>query len=343
MGIMSLEMPRRLEHWPVGPGAVLAMTAVLAGCVTGPGPSPSPTAFANASVSPTVPGPGTTAQPPPTIAATWPPLDEAASWVPFGEPLVPDEGTTASVERGGARLTLEIETNPLFGTRDSWIVTTLENRGRDSMHWLSDVCEFHEGVQATAAAAWETGAEQAGPFATFKDEAIDYVPAPIRFEVTPESLIGEDPARCDIGMVRELGPGEQLVERTRWTGETRGGYGVGPDTPVLLRVAFTSLGWHRDGEPEHSREDISVQLVAGIVGGRDPAFLSPWQAIDAALQSPELRDLLEGADTPGYEVIILSADSDSATWQVGAELKDGHRVIVTVDGLLGTVEMVESS
>jgi len=337
---MSLEMPPRPGHPPVGSGVVLAVTVVLAGCMAGPVVSPSPAAIPNSSVAPSVPASATAS---PTNAATWPPLAEAPSWIPFGEPLVPDEGTTASAERGGARLTLEIETNPLFGTRDSWIVTTLENRGRDAMHWLGDRCEFHEGVQATAAAAWKTGAVQTGPLAAFKDQAIEYNPAPIKFEVTPESVIGLDPALCDGGTDRELGPGEKLVERTRWTGETLGGYGVGPDAPVLLRVRFTSLGWHRDGELERSRDDIIVELVAGIVGGRDPAFLSPWQAVDAAFQSPEFRTLLEGAGTPGYEAIILNADTDSATWQVGAKLKNGARVIVTVDGLLGTVTVLESS
>jgi hypothetical protein len=253
---------------------------------------------------------------------------------------VPDVGTAASVERGGARFTISVDSNPLSMTTSSWIVTTLANTGSNTMHWLTDACEFHEGLLAVAAAEWTPGVTQLGAAAIFKADVLRRIQPPIWLVLTPESSLGVDGPPCpDIGIVRSLGPGEEIVERTLWDGEARGlfggTFGVGPNSGVRLSARFASLGWHRGSEPEWSRDGLAVELIVDVFGGRDPAFLSPGQAIDVALGSPELVALL--ATEPAYETIILTADSDAATWEVGLEATDGRRVVVVVEGLNGFV------
>ena len=335
---MQVELSRRSRTWSFGRGMTALLAPVLLGCSGTTTPSTPPAQTVLSSPAATA---APTALPTQTRGPTAAPLVEAPAWRPYGDQLIPDIGTEATVERGNVRLTLRIDSNPLFGTRESWIHTTLENRGTTSMHWMTGDCGFQDAVVAVAAAAWDPGEAQTGPAGAFKALALAEVTAPIRFELL-DPVIDQEVV-CDSRTAWSLGPGEAIEDGTLWTGESLGGFGVGPDTPVLLEVRFATLGWHRDGEPEGSRDGFLVQFVAGLVGGRDPAFLSPGQAIDVALTSEELRSFITAAGAASFAEFILDADTDSAMWKVGAETRDGHRLVVVVDGLLATVvEVIES-
>jgi hypothetical protein len=95
----------------------------------------------------------------------------------------------------------------------------------------------------------------------------------------------------------------------------------------------------RGSEEQGTRADIEVRLPIEIVGGRDPRFLSPGQAIDVARRVPEFRQLLnrnpsiQDWDMP----VVLEVDQETQLWTVGLKVNDGSAVTVVIDPIQASV------
>ena len=256
-----------------------------------------------------------------------------------------------AVENGGVRVTIEIDRNPVPAGEFSWVSTTVENTGSDAMHWYTDGCEIHVGVWGEMPLRWAWGRQEPSTgsapedFAgfTFKHWALNTAPGgagdgPIRLDLTPESHIGRGDIGCaDIGVPHEMGPGERVSQRRRWDGQAAHGYGLAPSGPAEIHAWFRQ--WRREGEDEGARADIEIRLPIEIVGGRDPRFLSPGQAVDVALTVPAFREILDR--NPSFQTwdmpVVLEVDEVLHLWKVGVRMIDGSAVTVLVDPLQASV------
>ena len=256
-----------------------------------------------------------------------------------------------AVENGGVRVSIEIDGNPVPAGEFSWVTATVENTGPDPIHWFTDGCEIHVGVWGELPLRWAWGqrepSTESAPedFAgfTFKDWALNTAPGgardeSIRLDFTPESHIGRGEMGCaDVGILQDLGPGERVSQRRRWDGQAALGFGPAPSGPAEVHAWFRH--WWRDSELEGARADIELRLPIEIVGGRDPRFLSPGQAIDVALRVPALRELLgrnpsiQDWDMP----VVLEVDDSTQLWRVGLRAIDGTAVTVIVEPLQASV------
>jgi hypothetical protein len=110
-----------------------------------------------------------------------------------------------------------------------------------------------------------------------------------------------------------------------------------PSGPAEVHAWFRH--WWRDSEPEGARADIELRLPIEIVGGRDPRFLSPGQAIDAALRVPALRQLLgRNPSIRDWDMpVVLEVDDSTQLWRVGLRAIDGTAVTVIVEPLHASV------
>jgi hypothetical protein len=320
-------------------GIGIGLAWLMAACSVAPLPSPRP---------PLISPQATTASTPsiepslsrPTIA-----------WEETGAATEVDTAVRQfGVETGGVRVSIEIDRNPVPASEFSWVTTTVENTGPDAIHWYTDGCAIHVGVWGELPLRWAWGAKEPSTgFApedwngfTFKDWAINHDPGrgseqPILLDFTPESFVGQGDFGCaDVGIRQDLQPGKRVSQRERWDGQAAFGFGPAPSGPAELHASFRN--WWRDSEVEGARGDIEIRLAIEIVGGRDPRFLSPGQAIDVALRVPAFRRLLDRYPTiQDWIMPVVVEVDDAGLWNVGLKGSDGSSVTVIVDPIQASV------
>jgi hypothetical protein len=257
--------------------AGVAVVAVLAASIglgqlmaaLGPASSPGPSPEWTPLLSPT---PATTATPSP-------------------EPPLADPGpVAASVEEDGIGVTLEVDRGrAAFGDR-VWALVTIENRGDDNILWgHSSTCDHAAGVAAYpeqpdpleyGRSDWQGDAE------ILKRISVHVPNAEWGYTFTPEAWLDPDSGRgCTTDFVSvEVPPGTTLTYRGAW--DIVGPHCM-PATPgaYSIQAIFTYVGRANRG-PAAAGEflHISVDVPFQVQGPRVP-YLSPWEAIDAALSN----------------------------------------------------------
>ncbi|MBA2718795.1 MAG: hypothetical protein H0U52_06075 [Chloroflexi bacterium] len=298
---------------PIG---FLAM--VLCGCLAeGPLPSPvlpaasaSPLRSATPAASPSV-----LVVPNPTPVPT-----------PTPEPTLPAAALqrSATLERDGIRITMELGRNPLPAGEATWVTTKLTNLGPGPLVWAAD-CQVPLWVFGTMpGTGWRYGGAQAVPDLEFKSWALDRIINPdvagLQMGFLPEGLrrqgieLGE--FGCgDVFQGRRLAAGKSIVGRARWGGGAMFVAAPLPQGRLRLRTAFDT--WWRGADDNVRGEPLVLEMDAWVAGAARPVRIDPGEAVDIALAHPEFRAWLlsrphrNGADT------VVKFDPAKHVWRVG--------------------------
>jgi len=327
---------RRHPGW-----AVLILAGLLAGCGGSPTNIETPAGtIAALPPSPTV----STSEPSPARSPTLsaPPVLTVGP----SEPAPDSLPTSATVERGGVRVTVWIGRNPLSAGERTVLQTVVKNTGRDTLRWYVDGCGIDVFAQAELRGA------------TFRPSAITTTPllraysawlrtearldAPIYLSFEPGWLSGMRDYGCaDLAMPRSLKPGASTKQDLIWDGLVRDRLGPPPSGPTTITATFDS--WYRgaqeQGDEEH--KPIVVKLDSWVVGGPPAAFLSPAEAIDSALADPAFADWVITQPFNDRRDGVVEYDPDADAWMIGMihdrDNQPSVRHVALVDPLTGKV------
>jgi hypothetical protein len=316
---------------------VLITIAAIAACG-----SPAPTT--SDSSDPTQPSliPAATATPSPTAAiATVRPFRPTPR--PSGAPREGALPTSASTERDGVKLTVRLGgSNPMHAGDWSPAFVTIENTGGRLLRWSNDGCDTNAGISATMLATWRDSAREVAPeLEPYRErlrlEARVDDPIGLRFQ---KSEFG--PFRsygcADLAIARELAPGRSVTQELVWDGFAAPRLGLPPSGPVTLTATFGR--WTRPG-PGNDGDPIVVTLESWVLHGRPDEYLSPAEAIDAALADERLAAWLVTRSLAGNASGVAEYDADLDLWAVGllSYRDDGDPVLhaALVDPITGEV------
>jgi hypothetical protein len=248
--------------------------------------------------------------------ATVPPV--RATREPPGTPEQESLPTTASVQRRGIRLTIQVSPNPLEAGHPALARVTIENVGKQELRWINDGCDTNAGIIASVDSSWRESDLEVQP------ELVPYrqwlrseanVASPISLSFRRGLGAGRRSSGCaDVGLPKRLRPGGKVSQEFLWHGYASPRLGKPPSGPAKLSVSFEC--WSRPG-PGPDGAPVLVELDSWIRAGRGDEYLSPAEAIDAALADERLaswlltRPLRSGADA------IAEYDTDLGVWVVG--------------------------
>lgn len=341
--------PRRHGRWVAGVVAVLVVA-----CGGSPTVIETPAGSVQTTTAPSVAaalGTPTTPMIDPSGAptpATGPSPSASTPAATPGASEPPDDSLprSASVERDGVKVTVQVAQNPLHAGERTAVSTTVKNTGGDTLHWSVDGC----GVNAWAWAElpgvhWRPSAIETTPLlraysAWLQTEA--KLDAPIRLRFEPGWLSGMRDYGCaDIGIGRSLKPGASMTDELVWDGQATDRLGPPPTSPAVIAASFDH--WYRgtaDSSPQNQKP-IVVTLDSWVVGGPAPAFLSPAEAIDSALADPAFADWIITQPFNDRRDGVTEYDPDVDVWMVGLiHDRDDQRSLLhaaLVDPLTGRV------
>lgn len=267
---------RRDPRW-----AVVILAALMAGCAGGPtiveapngpvAPSSAPTATA----IPAAPTPAASARTSQAPGPSGPPQDSLPN--------------RASVERDGVRITVELGLNPIQLGQQNVITTTIKNTGKDTVHWAGGCAGDVWAAAELTGTQWRESTITIDPLLRgyadwLQTEA--YVDQPITLRFVPGRLIGQTEDWCPYGPDGSLKPGQSRTGELLWDGHAAFRLGPPPSSPAVITAKFDH--WYRDSNKQAGthRKPIVVKLDSWVIGGAEPAFLSPKEAIDSALADP---------------------------------------------------------
>jgi hypothetical protein len=258
--------------------AVAILAGLLAGCAGGPtiveAPAGSvpPSSVPNVSTTPT---PAASARPPLAAGPSQPPSDSLPK--------------RASVERDGVRITVELGLNPIQLGQQNIITTTIKNTGSDTVHWAGGCAGDVWAYAELTGTHWRESTTTIDPLLRGHSDWLQaeaYLDRPITLKYVPGRLIGQAEDHCPYGPDGSLKPGQSRTGELLWDGQAMFRLGPPPSSPAVVTATFDH--WYRDSNVAAGthRKPIVVNLDSWVIGGPDPAFLSPKQAIDAALADP---------------------------------------------------------
>jgi hypothetical protein len=285
----------------------LAVTLILVAACAGPNPA-SPRA-----TLPTSPTP--TPEPSPAVA-TVPPLRVTPA--PPGTPKEESMPTSSSVERHGIKLTIRLGSNPMNAGNGNTASVTIKNTGRRVLSWTNDGCDTNAGVLATMAQGWRDSSldvsPELEPFREWLREEAGAV-EPIRLRFLPPHFLRYRSFGCaDLGIPRELAPGREVTQEFTWDGFAGRRLGLPPTGPTTLTTRFER--WSRPG-PGSDGTPIEVTLDSWVLRGRPEEYLSPAEAIDAALADDRLASWIVTNPLKSSADAIAEYDRDLGVWAVG--------------------------
>jgi hypothetical protein len=264
------------------PGWAAALLAgLLAGCAGSPTTFETPDGPVSPSSAPTAtpivaaPTPAASAPPPLAVGPSEPPHDSLPK--------------RASVARDGVRMTVEIGLNPIQSGQQNVITTTIKNTGHDTVHWAGGCAGDVWASAELTGTQWRESTIPIEPLLRGHSDWLQagaYVDRPITLKFVPGRLIGQAEDHCPYGPDGRLKPGQSRTGELLWDGQAMFRLGPPPSSSAVITATFDH--WYRDSDEASGRhrKPIVVNLDSWVVGGPEPAFLSPKEAIDAALADP---------------------------------------------------------
>jgi hypothetical protein len=220
----------------------------------------------------------------------------------------------AEVERDGVRLTLELESTQIQMGVESWATMTGENVGAGTVFFMTDGCEVPVQLLARLGGGWIGGAQQLGIAAEFKALALrgeGAGHAHLLSGFMPEQRLGRAPGCADTGIPQELTPGKRLTQRSVWWPWDDAPM---PAVPVTLEASFPFAGRGRAAE---TADPIVVSLDSWIASDESWPWMTPAQAVDAALADPVFFAWLLEVPSRTWINASLDLDTEAGIWQVG--------------------------
>jgi hypothetical protein len=323
---------RRRPGWA---GVILA--GLLGGCAGSPTTFETPNGSVPPSSAPTATpisaAPTPTASPRPSLAAgpSEPPRDSLPK--------------RASVERDGVRITVEIGLNPIELEQQNVITTTIKNTGQDTVHWAGGCAGDVWASAELTGTQWRESTIPIDPLLRGHSDWLQagaYVDRPITLKFVPGRLIGQGEDHCPYGPDGSLKPGQSRTGELLWDGQAMFRLGPPPSSPAVITATFGK--WYRDSNKESGRhrKPVVVKLDSWVIGGPEPAFLSPKEAIDAALADPVFGPWALTQPFNLRRTGVVEYDPALAVWIVGLiHEKDypepSFRHAALVDPLTGVV------
>jgi hypothetical protein len=260
--------------------------------------------------------------------------------------------TSATETAHGVRLTVEVDASTFSDAQDARVTTTVENVGSRTFRWSTYGCETTVRVVARTGLVWNPGAQHPQPFERFKEYALeefDPSTGPIQLRTNAHPFDDLAGASCpDVGVEHHLAPGESVRSRARIVAIASGPHGPAPAGPVLVLVGVHD--WYRGDAhlPFVDTPGIDVELPIELVGGRAPEMTSGPQAIDVALGSVVVQDVVIRNPTFGQlQPVTLALDAAAGLWRLSltdSEHPEGvRRVTVIIDALDALVLEVEQT
>lgn len=236
--------------------------------------------------------------------------------MPAGD--VADAPVTASVERDGVRLTLEIEHAQLSINAPSWASLTVENLGPDAVVYGVGGCGLMAEVSGWIVGDWTGGLPQVGSAGAFKAVALSRVGSAgsgaLGVWFVPESMVGKENAGCaDLLQLERLEVGATEVRRALWRGD---GSALVPSDTLELVARFPFF--RRESDPaDREGPAIEVALSVAVRDASPSALIGPARAIDAALDSPVFARFVASNPQAQWINPMLHLDTQQAIWTVG--------------------------
>lgn len=302
-------MVRTASHWLTA----LIVVAIVATCGGQPPttrPTDEPTPVPTTTLATTTPTPTPAVA---TVAPFRPTLR------PSGAPPEESSPVSASSARDGIRLTIELRDGEAINAGSGALASvTIENTGTRVLRWLNDGCDTNAPIVATMPATWREGSLEVSPELApyrewLREEANVDAPISLRFLRS-----GRAPRRfsgcADLGVPKELAPGRKVTQQFTWDGFAYPRLGLPPSGPATLTARFER--WTRPG-PGTEGTPIEVTLDTWVLRGRPDEYLSPAEAIDAALADDRLASWLVTRSLHHSADAIAEYDRDLGLWAIG--------------------------
>lgn len=294
---------------------VLIAVAIVAACGGQQPPTPTPT-----TVEPTSAFPTPTSATPTTLipaVATVAPFQPTPR--PSGAPTDGPSPASASSERDGIKLTIELRGgNAIHAGNGDLASVTIENTGAQILRWTNDGCDTNAPIVATMPETWRESSMEVSPELApyrewLREEAVVDAPISLRFLKR-----GRAPRRfsgcADTGLPKDLAPGRRATQDFTWDGFAQPRLGLPPSGPATLTASFER--WSRPG-PGKDGTPVEVTLDTWVLHGRPDSYLSPAEAIDAALADERLASWLVTRPLRASADAIAEYDRDLGLWAVG--------------------------
>ena len=290
-----------------------AAIALVAGCA---GPAASESLLGGPTARPSAAAPSPSSEPTPAVATVSPFRPTAR---PLDAPADESMPASASAERNGVKVMIRLGGgNPMYAGNGALAFVTIENTGDRVLRWTNDGCDTNAGIIGITEGTWRDSSIEVSPtLAPYRDWLREEarVDGPIWLRFGRGQGAGHRFSGCaDLGLPKELAPGRTVTQEFRWDGFAAPRLGLPPTGPATLTSRFER--WTRPG-PGPEGNAIEVTLDSWVLNGRPEAYLSPAEAIDAALADERLaswlvtRPLKNGADA------IAEYDRDLGLWAVG--------------------------
>jgi hypothetical protein len=309
--------------------ASVAMLTLVTSACAAPLP-PSPSVPPTTSLTPTA-----TARADPSVVPTIAPP----------QPTLPAEAieSSASVERDGVRVSIELDRNPMPAGEPTWITMTITNTGGDAVVYVP--CGEIVSVSASGVGPpWRPGRSLPDPAMTWKSYLLDHQGLTTENRYVLFFVAGETGASSgcgDVAHVTALAAGRTVRERQRWDGFAFRQLAPPPTARIELLATFEfDRGDPLAEHPPEDRHRLEVHLETWIAGLPDQ-FLDPAEAVDIALSDPRLTAILASRDLRNGNEGVARFDPTMGVYQIGmlesGDLPVARAHLVLVDARTGEI------
>jgi hypothetical protein len=237
--------------------------------------------------------------------------------VPPGDsPAFDGRPRSATTDVDGVRVVVDIGKtphNPTFGT----IVTvTIANRTRRVLEWWADGCGGNARVSATTTSIWRDSAGGLAPdLSRHRDWLRRAIPeGPIGLQIDRHWTRQRRGGGCtQFASRHDIEPGQNARREFTWDGSAAGRLGPPPNGPVSFTARLERLKLEGGDE----LKPIVVTLDSWIVSGPPEEFMSPFEAIDAALADERFTTWLASRRMEATDKPVVEFDRDLWIWVVG--------------------------
>ena len=255
-----------------------------------------------------------TPRPPSALATAGPPIVV----IPEGDsPAFDGRPRSETLDAGGVRLILDIGSSPHTPAFGTIVTVTLANRGPQRLDWWADGCGGNASVSGSTTATWRDSAVDARPeLARYRDWLRKAIPSgPMGLQIDrPWTRLHRGAGCRRFGRQRRVEAGQSIRREFTWDGSAAARLGPPPNGPV----SFTARIDHLKPERGDELPPLEVTLESWIVGGPPDEFLSPFEAIDAALADERLSSWLVTRPLDSTQQPVVEFDRDLGFWVVGA-------------------------